>query len=73
MDSVQKALRNRYPDVHPLIFQRSVEKAKTNGELFDILETIPQEFPLVWCEEKRVWEYTDDLLQNQKHKPRVEG
>jgi len=73
MDDVQKALRERYPDIHPLIFQRSVEKAETNGELFDILETIPQEFPIVWCEDNRVWMYTDDLLQNQKHKPQTEG
>ena len=63
MDKVKKSLRKRYPNIHPLIFQRSVEKAETDGELFDILETIPQEYPLIWSEEKRSWQTTDNLLQ----------
>lgn len=62
---IQDALRKRYPDLHPLIFKRSVEKAQTDGELFDILETVPDEYPIVWCEESRRWEHSDDLLQNR--------
>tara|TARA_Y100000034_G_scaffold71132_1_gene85786 strand:+ start:272 stop:487 length:216 start_codon:yes stop_codon:yes gene_type:complete len=65
MDDVQKALRERYPNLHPLIFQRSLEKAESNGELFDILETIPEGRPIVWDDKKRAWVVTDDLLQSQ--------
>ena len=39
MNDIQDALKKRYSDLHPLIFHRSLDKTKTNGELFDILET----------------------------------
>ena len=51
-------LKERY-DVHPLIFHRSVERAKTAGDLFDILDTIPNKFPLIWNEKERRWLNTD--------------
>lgn len=63
-EMVLKALRERYPHVHPLMFQRSMEKSKTQGELFDLLETISREYPIVWCEEEHVWKHTQDLLQS---------
>ena len=62
MDEVQRAMRRRYSHIHPLIFQRSCEKAKSNGELFDILETVPKKMPVVWNDEKRRW-IVADLLQ----------
>lgn len=65
MDEIQRSLRKRYPNLHPLIFQRSCEKAKTHGELFDILETIPKKKPIVWDDEKRRW-VTTDLLQHER-------
>jgi hypothetical protein len=68
MDKTQIALKNRYPNLHPLIFKRSLEKAKSNGELFDILEEIPDEYPLIWDEKKRRWKNTDDLLQGIQSK-----
>jgi hypothetical protein len=47
-----------------LIFQRSVEKARSNGELFDILEEVSSmEMPVVWNEKDRKWMKSDDLLQ----------
>lgn len=61
---VREALRGRYPHLHPLIFLRSAEKAHSNGELFDILEGFPKEYPVIWDDEKRVWCHTSDLLQN---------
>lgn len=64
MDKVQEALKNRYPKLHPLIFQRSLEKAKNNGELFDILESVPEECPIIWDEVKRRWVHTDDIMQS---------
>jgi hypothetical protein len=63
MDEVQKALKSRYSHVHPLMFQRSLERAKTNGELFDLLESIPKTMPIVWNEQQSCWETTDNLLQ----------
>jgi hypothetical protein len=60
---VQQALKARYAHVHPLIFQRSVEKACTNGELFDILEGLPAEWPIIWDNDQRSWKKTDNLLQ----------
>lgn len=61
---VQK-LRERYSQIPPLLFHRSVEKAKSNGDLFDILDTIPKEFPIVWDEAACRWVTTDDLLQSK--------
>lgn len=71
MDEIQKALKERYPDVHPLLFYRSLEKAKSNGELFDLLDGMP-ELPVVWDDDQRCWSTTDILqkgsLQTQKGK-----
>lgn len=68
MDEVQKALKERYSHLHPLLFQRSLEKARSNGELFDLLEGMPKEYPIVWDDKDRVWKHTADLLQNQSLK-----
>jgi len=65
-EQVSQKLRLRYPEIHPLLFQRSLERAKSNGELFDILDTMPQELPIVWDEELSRWVTTDDLLQQNE-------
>lgn len=54
-------LRERYPDIHPLLFHRSIEHAKSNGDLFDILDTMPNKYPIIWCESKYKWETVQDL------------
>jgi hypothetical protein len=59
---VVKKMREKYSGVYPLIFQRSVERAKTPGDLFDILETLPTTLPVYWSESHK-WETTDDLTQ----------
>lgn len=59
-------LKIRYVNIHPMIFKRSVERAKTPGELFDILETCPKKLPIVWDETNRRWICTDDLIQVSK-------
>ena len=64
MDEIQEALKQRYSNIHPLLFHRSVEKAKSNSELFDILDSIPDQFPIVWDDEIRRWVSTE-LLQTQ--------
>ncbi len=64
MDQVQAALKKRYPDLHPLLFERSLERAKSNGELFDFLEDATEAvLPIVWDSEERKWKHTDNLLQ----------
>jgi hypothetical protein len=64
-DEAIQPLKSRYAHVHPLIFHRSCEKACTVGELFDILDTIPQSFPIIWNGETKRWEKTDDLFQSK--------
>jgi len=56
-------LKTKYYFINPLIFVRSKERAKTAGELFDILDTIPTEFPIIWSEENKRWVTTKDLFQ----------
>lgn len=62
-DDVLKSFKERYNHIHPLIFHRSVERADSLGHLFDVLETIPAKFPLIWDEEKRCWSWTTDISQ----------
>ena len=59
-----KSFRNKYQNIHPLVFVRSCERAKTPGELFDILESIP-ECPFQWDETVRRWVTTDDILHSE--------
>jgi hypothetical protein len=65
---VLEGFKKRYKDIHPLIFQRSIDHAKSEGELFDILENLPEEYPIVWDEKERNWVTTDDLLLGENFK-----
>ena len=60
--SVIEKLKERHAKLNPLLFYRSCERAKTNGDLFDILETIPKGFPIVWSESDHRWKKTKDLF-----------
>ena len=60
-------MRKRYAHLNLLLFIRSVERAQNPGELFDILEDVPKEYPLIWDEAARRWVVTDDLLQSQSY------
>jgi hypothetical protein len=62
---VVEKLKERYPQIHPLLFNRSVERARSVGELFDILESIPNEYPIVWGESEHRWVFTNDILQKE--------
>jgi hypothetical protein len=59
-------IKNSYSYIHPLIFHRSVEKTNSEVELFDILDSLPQEYPVVWSEADRRWVTTRDLVQTEK-------
>jgi hypothetical protein len=63
MDQVVVAkLLERYSHLHPLILRRSVERAKSLGELFDFFDGFPIEMPVTWDEANRKWSQTDLLL-----------
>ena len=64
MNEFQCALKEKYPNIHPLLFHRCVEKAKSDVELFDMIDSLPEEYPIVWDENIRKWVHTD-LLQQQ--------
>jgi hypothetical protein len=56
--------KKRYDGIHPLIFLRSLERSKSPGDLFDILETVPNDFPIVWNEGKCRWVHVSDFMQS---------
>lgn len=55
-------LKKRYAHVHPLIFNRSLERSKDISELFDILEDIPKSYPFSWDDVSRRWKKLPDSL-----------
>ena len=64
-------VKERYNQIHPLIVHRSMERAKSPGDLFDILDCLwseikasPSPYPVVWHEEQRRWVKTDDIFQS---------
>jgi hypothetical protein len=62
-NTVEK-LKERYKNIHPLIFHRSLERSRTIVELFDILDSFPEKYPVIWNEEEKCWSYTPDLFQS---------
>jgi hypothetical protein len=63
MEDLIKKLRERYSDVPLLVFARSIERSRSAGDLFDILETIPGRCPLVWDENQRRWVVVNDIIE----------
>lgn len=49
------ALKERYNDHPILLVERSIERANNETELFDILDSVPKNMPIVWCSETRRW------------------
>lgn len=48
-------LRERYLQIHSTIFISSMEKARSPGDLFDILDTFPGKYPISWDEITHRW------------------
>jgi hypothetical protein len=59
-------LRRRYSHLHPLILQRTIERAESAGEVFDILEAMPLAYPVVWDSETRRWVEPPDIWLENK-------
>lgn len=55
-------LRERYFNINPLMFQRCVSLSNSLGELFDMLEDVPNKYPLIWCRVKRKWVVLEDII-----------
>lgn len=53
-------MRQRYK-LHPLIFHRSLEHARSEIDLFDILDSFPKEYPIIWSEVEHCWIHNKDL------------
>jgi hypothetical protein len=66
---VVEGLRKHF-DVHPLLFHRSIEKATSQGDLFDILDTIPENCPMIWDDGEHKW-VPSDLLQAKGYESRA--
>lgn len=69
-DTVLK-IKERYNQIHPLIVHRSLERAKSPGDLFDILDSLwvdmqnnDKLYPIVWHDEQHRWAKSDDLFQS---------
>jgi hypothetical protein len=58
---VVRKLRERYAAIHPTIFLSSLAKATSLADLFDMLDTVPSDFPIRWNATDRRWA-TNDLL-----------
>jgi len=54
-NEVIRKLRERYRNVPEPMFFRSLEKARSLGDLFDILDTFPSDFPVEWSEAEHRW------------------
>jgi hypothetical protein len=50
------AMQERYKHVAPVIFMRSFSLAKNEVELFDILDTVPTQLPILWSHEAKQWQ-----------------
>jgi hypothetical protein len=65
-EKIVENLKKQYSSLHPLLFHRSVERAKSNGDLFDIVDTVPDKYPLSWNEKENRWStFTDIYLTEQ--------
>lgn len=60
-DAALANFRSKYARVHPLAFQRSLERAGSALELFEMLESMPAP-PFSWDESSRSWVRDEDIM-----------
>lgn len=61
-DPILANFRSKYAHVHPLVLHRSVERASSVLDLFEILEALPKEPPFSWDDSCRAWVRDDDIM-----------
>lgn len=62
---VLQSLKEKYK-VHDVVFSRSVGKATSVTDLFDILHTMPGELPLIWDKDERRWCLVREIVSDGK-------
>jgi len=67
-DSCVDAFRKRYQHLNALVFYRSLEKARDQMDLFEILESVPDSLPFSWDENEHAWIKDDDIMAQKKLK-----
>jgi hypothetical protein len=67
-EEIASNFKKRYAHLHPLLVHRSVERAKSFVDLFEILEQVPKKYPVVWSEEKRSWVKEPDVMAKKQLK-----
>jgi len=65
--------RSKYAAVHPLAFQRSLERASSALELFEMLEGVPSGCPFSWDEKSRSWTKDEDVMAVESLKSMKKG
>lgn len=61
-DPVLCNFKAKYAHVHPLVFHRSVERAKSFLNLFEIMEALPKDCPFSWSDSVGMWVRDDDMM-----------
>ena len=61
-DQTINCFLSRYTNIHPLIIYRTLDKVSTAGEMFDILEEFPKEYPVSWDSNLKRWVNVDDVI-----------
>lgn len=67
-DQALANFRSKYAHLHPLVFQRSLERASSTLQLFEILEGVPTQPPFSWDDAKRAWVRDEDIMAVQSLK-----
>ena len=67
-EQIVNALKKRYHNLYPLVFQRSLDHAKSDTDLFDILDTFPKKFPVTWDNKQHRWVQVKDLFLSDNFK-----
>lgn len=61
-DPVIANFQATYPEMHPLVMHRSLEKASSMVNLFEILAAVPNEGAFSWDDAKRSWVRDGDVM-----------
>lgn len=67
-EKLSESLGKRYSHLHPLVLQRSLERAESISDLFGILESVPKKPPFAWDEQSRTWMKDPDLTAKKQLK-----
>jgi hypothetical protein len=64
-EEIIESIKKRYSFLPSFVIFRSLERARSSGDLFDILDTFPSVYPVIWEEDKRRWVTVELILGNK--------